>query len=105
MPTQEQHIVIATESPGHCTLTGEVFGDGSLQGPVGPWASVGWAVAKTSDVEPPGLLKALISPMQRELPVQKRVKRSEMAAFLYVLRNAVPPIVFVTDHKPIIRGM
>ena len=62
-------------------------------------------MATTDQAEPPGLRKAVISPMQCELPVQKRVKRSEMAAYLYLLRHAFPPIMFVTDHKPIVMRM
>eukprot|EP00973_Karenia_brevis_P035284 4866187-Karenia_brevis.AAC.1 len=72
---------------------------------MGPWAQVGWAAmqCEPGNEETPSLVVA--SPMECQLPVQKRIKRSELMAFLHVLRNGLPPISYVTDHKPIVEGL
>ena len=43
--------------------------------------------------------------MDSPLPVQKRIKMTELWAFLHVLMHALPPVNYITDHLAIVKGL
>eukprot|EP00974_Lingulodinium_polyedra_P037369 3584958-Lingulodinium_polyedra.AAC.1 len=59
----EGHVTEPAECAGQELFTGEVFGDGSMLGRVGPWASLGWAVATFKGERAEVLELATTSPM------------------------------------------
>ena len=96
-------IAEAWAAEGHddgSAVTGEVFGDGSMKGS-NEWAQCGWSRVQHEDGR---LLTASWGPLPVDLPVQRRIKRAELWAFLKTLLVAIPPLTFVTDHLAIVTG-
>ena len=52
-----------------------------------------------------GIERACWGPLPVSLPVQRRIKRAGLWAFLQVLREAMPPLTFYTDHLGILQGL
>eukprot|EP00973_Karenia_brevis_P038380 5292252-Karenia_brevis.AAC.1 len=89
------------KSSEHDAFSGDVFGDGSKLG-YGPWSQCGWAVAMRQNAE---TVRLCWGPLPVSLPVQRRIKRAEMWAFLKALTEAVLPMTYYTDHLGILTGL
>ena len=89
-------------APGQEPLfEGSAFSDGPRCGNT-EHAMVGWSVAGMEGMEPKVVA---FGPVPTKLPVQRRIKRAELFAFLQLLRFSQPPVRAVTDHLGILQGL
>ena len=78
---------------------GHVATDGSLLCTVGKWGACGWAVVQLDYDEEMVPLHGMYGSMEAEFEVQRTIKRTELTAFLCLLRKVCGPIKSHVDNK------
>ena len=86
----------------HRRLQSHVATDGSLLGAAGKWRACGWSVVQLDFDGELGPLYGMYGSMERELEVQRTIKRAELTAFLCLLKRVIGPITVHVDNKGII---
>ena len=84
---------------------GHVAIDGSLLGTAGKWGACCWSVVQMDydeEVEP---LHGMYGSMEAVLEVQRTIKRTELTAFLCLLKKVIGSINVHVDNKGIIDGL